>query len=225
MSGNSGGRELLRLPLYVLAYFFVGIVLAIFGGIFWILVGGFGISSPELLCFVLMPLATICGLAIAIGIFNCFRSLNKLRYVFVFWILGAVGIFIGYVQFSNLRQQALKANLTPTDYSDSVPTMYAISLIGCYVGFNLIFRWYYRRKEFAAPSPSTSSGFSKLGSLFSPRGSMPRVPYSRKGAEIPFPPTSALNRRSSSGLPCHRAIGIRRDSEKDGLCRAGGRFA
>ena len=84
MGGDSGGRELLRLPLYVIAYLLVCIVVAIFGGIFWILVGGFGISSPELLCFVLMPLATICGLAIAIGIFNCFRSLNKLRYVFVF---------------------------------------------------------------------------------------------------------------------------------------------
>ena len=94
--------------------------------------------------FVLMPIGTLIHFGVMVGILNRFKTLNKLNYILTFWLLGAFGVFVNFVWVWDRIREVHE--VMPEDTKAGL-NIYGLMLVACYVGFNLAFRRYYKKRS------------------------------------------------------------------------------
>ena len=223
LTGKPTRAEYAKTPLYIVAFLGWMVVSAI--AAFFLAIVVKGINAPPIpLYFVLVPIGGVIVLGLAIGYFSLFKSLNKMRFVWVFVILGVLGVIMSIGMHHSQMLDLVDARVISKSYADQLTQMSIAGNVIFVIIFVMGYRAYWRRKyrlntpndgvsgqpTSQPPSPPKHQTSVSSGSSSPAAEERSEVQISQKQADSPANPStdSSIDRPPSSRAqkPAPRSI-------------------
>ncbi|MDC0039086.1 hypothetical protein OAJ78_05445 [Gammaproteobacteria bacterium] len=145
LTGKPTRSEYARTPLYIVAFLGWMVVSAI-ASTFLIKIAQAINAPPIPHYFVLVPIGGVIVLGLAIGYFSLFKSLNKMRFVWVFVILGVLGVIMNIGMHHSKVVDLADKGLISDSYANQLTQMSIVGNVIAVIIFVVGYRAYWRRK-------------------------------------------------------------------------------